>query len=49
MKIRFSIFIFGIVLALILSVGLITSVYAAPAAPIDLTLTQPDGSTFQAR
>jgi M6 family metalloprotease-like protein len=49
MKIRSYIFLFSGLIALLLAAGLATTVLAAPAAPIDITLTQPDGSTFIAR
>ena len=39
----------GALFALFLAAGLVTTALAAPAAPIDITLTQPDGSTFIAR
>ena len=49
MKKGFSVLFFGALIALLLGAGLLTVVSASPAAPIDLTLTQPDGSTFTAR
>jgi M6 family metalloprotease-like protein len=39
----------GVLLALIMAVCLVTFAEAAPAAPIDTVLTQPNGTTFIAR
>jgi len=39
----------GVLLALIMAACLVTYAEAAPAAPIDLTITQPDATTFLAR
>ena len=41
--------LFGLFLGLIFVLMQSTQVFAAPAAPVDLQLTQPDGSTFIAR
>lgn len=38
-----------VMLTLIIAAGWVTNVSAAPAAPIDLVLTQPDGTTFSGR
>lgn len=39
----------GAFIALVCAVCIVSSVQAAPAAPLDITLTQPDGSSFIAR
>lgn len=49
MKIRPILSIFAFIFVLIFSFCMFSTVSAAPAAPIDHTLTQPDGSTFTAR
>ncbi|HQN43891.1 MAG TPA: M6 family metalloprotease domain-containing protein [Anaerolineaceae bacterium] len=46
MKIRWLI---ALLVALVAAATMVTLAAAAPAAPIDITLTQPDGSTFTAR
>jgi len=39
----------AILFALVLAAGTVTLVSAAPAAPVEITLVQPDGSSFAAR
>ncbi len=49
MKIRWPVLIVGFLLGIFLILGFTIRVSAAPAAPIDFQLTQPDGSKFTAR
>jgi M6 family metalloprotease-like protein len=49
MKIRYFLIITGLLFSLITALGIVSSASAAPAAPVDLILVQPDGSTFTAR
>lgn len=42
-------FLPGLILAMLMAACMAGIAHAAPAAPIDLTLTQPDGATFSAR
>jgi len=49
MKVRLSVCLAGLFLSVVLAFSLAAAVSAAPAAPVELTLTQPDGSMFIAR
>lgn len=49
MKMRLSVCLAGLFLSVVLAFSLAAAVSAAPAAPVELTLIQPDGSMFIAR